>query len=49
MPHMIALTKDYSEEEMQKLKDLMLTKVKTFAPTLPGKLQGTSLVAVGRK
>lgn len=49
MPHMNSLTKDYSEEEMQRLKDMMLAKLKEFSPGLPGKLHGTALVAVGRK
>ncbi|KAF2172483.1 hypothetical protein M409DRAFT_50175 [Zasmidium cellare ATCC 36951] len=49
MPHMIALTKDYSEEERQRLRNIMLAKVKEFAPTLPGTLHGTSIVAFGRK
>ncbi|KAK4507858.1 hypothetical protein PRZ48_001593 [Zasmidium cellare] len=49
MPHMIAITKDYSEEEMKRLRDMMLAKLKEYSPTLPGKLYGTSLVAFGRK
>ncbi|CAK3997390.1 COQ5 family methyltransferase like [Lecanosticta acicola] len=49
MPHMIAMLKDFSENEMQQLSDKMLRQMKEWCPELPGKLYGTALVAVGRK
>ena len=49
MPHMVMLTKDFSEEEMAKLKELMTAEGKKMNPDEPGVLTGTALVAVGKK
>ncbi|KAK3675468.1 hypothetical protein LTR78_004551 [Recurvomyces mirabilis] len=49
MPHIIALSKDMSKEEMAKYKDLFIEKMKGMCATEPGVLHGMSLVALGRK
>ncbi|KAK5131873.1 hypothetical protein LTR08_000540 [Meristemomyces frigidus] len=49
MPHMLALTKGLSEEEMAGLKRAMLAQAKEYCADEPGKLKGVALVAVGRK
>jgi len=45
----VMLIKDLSEEDLQKLKDLMKSEGKKMCSTEPGELTGTALVAVGRK
>lgn len=49
MPVMVNLLKDFTEEEVERLRGLMLAKTKEMAPSEPGVLHGTALVAVGRK
>lgn len=49
LPHMIALTRDMSEEEMTKLQEVMVEEARTMCPSAPGKLTGIGLVGVGRK
>jgi len=49
LPHMVALTKDMSEEEVGKLQALMVEGMKKMCPQAPGALKGMSLVGVGRK
>ena len=49
MPHIIALTKDMSAEEMRKYKDIFIEKMKGMCASEPGVIHGMSLVALGRK
>ena len=49
MPHMIHLTKDFSEDDSRRLKELCIAEGKKLCSTEPGELQGVALVAVGRK
>ena len=49
MPHMQMLTKDMSEEEMARVKQLMVDEGMKMSPSEPGILTGTALIAVGRK
>ena len=49
MPHMIALTKDMSEEEVVKTREIMGKELKEMCPRTPGKLAGVSIVGVGRR
>lgn len=49
MPHMVMLTKDFSEGERASLKDLLLEEGRKMCPNEPGSFVGTALVAVGRK
>ena len=48
MPHMVMLTKDFSEDEMTRLRTLFLEEGRKMCDE-PGELEGTALVAVGRK
>lgn len=49
MPAMVQLTKDFSGQEKEKLKEVVMQDLKRVAPEEPGRLKGTALVAVGRK
>lgn len=49
LPHMQMLTKDMSEDDMGKLKELMVLEGRDMSSSEPGTLTGTALVAVGRK
>lgn len=49
LPHMIAMTKDMSSEEVEKVLQLMVQSMKEMAPAAPGKLHGDAIVGVGRK
>ena len=49
MPHMVAVTKDLSAEEMEKTKALAMQRMKEMVPSEPGQLEGVSIVGVGRK
>ena len=49
MPHMVAMTKDMSAEEIQKLRELCIARCKEMSPESPGELHGTVLIAVGKK
>ena len=49
MPHMQMLAKDMTEEELGKVKALMMEKGREMCASEPGELTGTALVAVGRK
>ena len=49
MPHMQMMSKDLSEEEMTRLKDMMVEEGRKMCASEPGVLKGTALVAVGRK
>lgn len=49
MPHVIALTKQMSAEEVERYKEAAVRKCKEFCPNAPGELQGWSLMALGRK
>lgn len=49
MPHMVALTKDMSEEEVARTRTRVVEECRKMCPTEPGVLSGTALVAVGRK
>ena len=49
MPHMVMLTKDFTEDDKEKLTALMIAEGKKMCSTEPGTLQGTALVCVGRK
>ncbi|EME49527.1 hypothetical protein DOTSEDRAFT_68335 [Dothistroma septosporum NZE10] len=49
MPHMINLLKEFSADEMQRLRGLMLARMKETVRSEPGVLHGTALIAVGKK
>ena len=49
MPHMAMLTKDFSEDEMAKLKALFLEEGRKMCSDEPGEFTGVALVAIGRK
>lgn len=49
MPHMIHLTKDFSTDDFQKLKDLSVQEGNKMCSSEPGELSGVALIAVGRK
>ncbi|KAK3639970.1 hypothetical protein LTR56_012144 [Elasticomyces elasticus] len=49
LPHMRALIKDMSEEEVTQLRELMVSGMKKQCPNAPGALKGIALVGVGRK
>jgi len=49
MPHIVALTKDISKDEMAKYKDLFIKNMKGMCASEPGVIHGLSLVALGKK
>lgn len=49
MPHIIAICKDMSEDEITKLKEVMVTGARKMCSDAPGQLHGMALVGVGRK
>lgn len=49
VPHIVALTKDMSEEEIAKFKTTMMEEGRKMCPNEPGELKGVALIAVGRK
>lgn len=49
MPPVIALTKDMSDEEMGRLREVAVRKCREMCPSEPGELSGVSLLAIGRK
>lgn len=49
MPHMVALTKDMAEEEVERTRARMMEECRRMCLSEPGVLRGTALVAVGRK
>lgn len=49
MPHMVQLLKDWSEEEMERLREVCLRTMKGMLAQSPGILKGVALVGVGRK
>ena len=49
LPHMIMLTKDFSDDERAKLKALWMEEGKKMCSDEPGELKGITLVAFGRK
>ena len=49
VPHVQALTVDFSDEEKSKLKTLMMEEGRKRCSTEPGELSGVSLLAVGVK
>jgi ubiquinone/menaquinone biosynthesis C-methylase UbiE len=49
LPHAIAFTKQMTEDEVRKWKELCVAKCKEFCPDAPGELSGWSLMAIGRK
>lgn len=49
LPHAVALTKQMSEEEVKKWKELATAKCKEYCADAPGELKGWSLMAIGRK
>jgi hypothetical protein len=49
MPHLVALTREFSEERAEHLRNLMIEETRKFSPTQPGVLKGTALIALGRK
>ena len=44
LPFMPMVTKDMTEEEVSRSRDLMIQHVKELCPTLPGKLPGLAIV-----
>ncbi|KAK5117597.1 hypothetical protein LTR62_005019 [Meristemomyces frigidus] len=49
LPHMIALTKDMSAEQVEKYKEIWIEDMKKMCGSEPGSLSGVALVGVGRK
>ncbi|EMC93543.1 hypothetical protein BAUCODRAFT_125397 [Baudoinia panamericana UAMH 10762] len=49
LPHMIALTKDMSEDEVIKFKEVMVEEMRRMTSSEPGKLKGVALIGVGKK
>ncbi|KAK5127191.1 hypothetical protein LTR85_008552 [Meristemomyces frigidus] len=49
LPHMVAICKDMSDEEVTRLKEVMVDEAKRMCPDAPGKLEGVALVGIGRK
>ena len=49
MPHMNMMLESFSEEDRVRLRSEMMKKLKEMSPQEPGRLKGTTLVAVGRK
>ena len=49
MPHMVAMTKDMSAEDVQRLRELSIAKCEEMSSEEPGELHGTVLIAVGKK
>jgi ubiquinone/menaquinone biosynthesis C-methylase UbiE len=49
MPHMVEMTKDWSQEEVKKLIETMTEKAKEMCLSEPGHLIGHAIVGIGRK
>lgn len=49
VPQLQVLLKDLSKDERETVRELMMSRLKELAPTLPGTLTGTAVVARGRK
>lgn len=49
MPAVVNLIKDFSDDEKAKLRQFILEDIRRVSPTEPGSMQGTALVAIGRK
>ncbi|KAH9885298.1 S-adenosyl-L-methionine-dependent methyltransferase [Xylariomycetidae sp. FL2044] len=48
-PRMVALLKQFTEDQKATLKKLLIEEMQVYCPTEPGALNGTVLVATGRK
>ncbi|KAH6855616.1 S-adenosyl-L-methionine-dependent methyltransferase [Chaetomium sp. MPI-CAGE-AT-0009] len=49
MPPLVALTKGFDAEQLERLRGLMVEEMARLCPTEPGALKGVAVVAVGRK
>lgn len=49
MPHMVALTRNLSDEQRERLRRLMIDEMRRLSPAEPGALKGVALVAIGQK
>lgn len=49
MPMMTAFTKQMSEEEVKRFKEVAAAKMREFCPEAPGQLHGWALLATGQK
>ncbi|KAK4545679.1 hypothetical protein LTR36_002633 [Oleoguttula mirabilis] len=49
LPHVVAMSKDKSEEDVARLKRVMVDEAKKMCPAAPGKLDGVAIVGIGRK
>jgi hypothetical protein len=49
LPHAVALTSQMSGDEVKKWKELAVAKCKEYNADAPGRLEGWSLMAIGRK
>ena len=49
IPHMVALTKNLSEDEMAEVRRVMMAGIKDFCADEPGTLKGVALIGIGRK
>lgn len=49
LPHAVALTKQMTDDEVKRYKELAVEKCKELCPEAPGVLHGRSLMAIGRK
>lgn len=48
-PRMVALLRDFSEQQRATLRRLLIEEMKVYCQSEPGALNGTVLVATGRK
>ena len=49
LPHAVALTKQMTDDEVKRYKEVAVEKCKELCPEAPGTLHGRSLMAIGRK
>ncbi|KAL8365080.1 hypothetical protein RB595_004072 [Gaeumannomyces hyphopodioides] len=49
MPPLVALTKGFDKEQVERLRGLMIGEIKRLCPSEPGALKGVAIIAVGRK
>ena len=49
MPFVPFLTKDMTDEDISRARELMIENLKKEYPTLPGKMPGLAIIGAGRK
>ncbi|KAI9037316.1 class I SAM-dependent methyltransferase [Aspergillus affinis] len=49
MPHMVTLIRNFSDEQREQLRELMIDEMRRLSLAEPGALKGVALIAIGQK